>query len=112
MCYRGALGALLVFDLTNNENFEHLPNWIEEIKSNSKGDIPILLIGNKCELLNERMVRYSDIEDFTKKYNYYYMETSAKSEEKADDCFKVITHLMMGIEVPDKLLGKKGLKHI
>ena len=112
MYYRGALGILLIFDLTNNESFKHLPNWIEEIRYCLKKEIPILLIGNKCDLPNERVVSYGDIEEFAKKYNLYYMETSAKSEEKAGDCFTVITHLILGIEVPDELLGKKGLRAV
>ena len=110
MYYRGALGTLLIFDLTNNESFEHLPNWIEEIRSNTKYGIPILLIGNKCDLINERVINYSDIEDFAKKFNLFYLEISAKSGEKAGDCFTVITYLMMGIEVPDELIGKNGLR--
>ena len=58
------------------------------------------------------MVSYSDIEEFAQKYNLYYMETSAKSEEKAGDCFTVITYLMMGIDVSEELLGKKGLRAV
>lgn len=110
MFYKGALGTLLIFDLTNNESFEHLPNWIEEIRSNSKYGIPILLIGNKCNLINERVINYSDIEDFAKKFNLFYLEINAKSGEKTGDCFTVITYLMMEIEVPDELIGKNGLK--
>jgi len=40
------------------------------------------------------------------------MKTSAKSGEKASDCFVVLTYLMIGIEVPDELLGKKGLRSV
>jgi len=109
MYYRGALGALLVFDLTNIESFEHLPNWIEEIKSNSKIDIPMLLIGNKSDLINERVVSESDIRLFSQKFKFYYLETSAKSGENVSDCFSILGYLMMGLEVPQELLGKKEL---
>ncbi len=109
MYYRGALGALLVFDLTNIESFEHLPNWIEEIKSNSKIDIPMLLIGNKSDLINERVVSKSDIRLFSQKFKFYYLETSAKSGENVSDCFAILAYLMMGLEVPQELLGKKEL---
>jgi len=109
MYYRGALGALLVFDLTNIESFEHLPNWIEEIKSNSKSDIPMLLIGNKSDLINERAVSESDIELFSQKFKFYYLETSAKSGENVSDCFAILAYLMMGLEVPQELLGQKEL---
>jgi len=109
MYYRGALGALLVFDLTNSESFEHLPNWIEEIKSNTKPDIPMLLIANKSDLIDERLVNPDDIQEFATKFNLYYLETSAKSGEGVGDCFAVLAYLMMDMEVPKELLGQKEL---
>ncbi|MHA1999912.1 MAG: GTP-binding protein, partial [Promethearchaeota archaeon] len=50
--YRGAMGALLVFDVSNRESFEHLPNWIEELTSNAD-PVPFVLVGNKVDLPRE-----------------------------------------------------------
>ena len=107
MYYRGSLGAVLVFDLTNPTSFEHLPKWIEEIRANVKADIPILLVGNKSDLVNERAVFLDEINEFTRIFNLYYMETSAKTGEGVGDCFYILACLMIGQGVPEKLLANE-----
>ncbi len=105
MYYRGSLGALLIFDLTSYESFEHLPQWIEEVRSNIKNDVPFLLVGNKSDLLNERAISPEEINSFTEKFNLYYMETSAKTGEGVGDCFYILACLMVGSGVPNQLLS-------
>ncbi len=106
MYYRGSLGALLVFDVTNYESFEHLPMWIEEVRANVKNEIPLLLVGNKSDLVDQRTVHLQEINDFTGKHRLYYMETSAKTGEGVGDCFYILACLMIGSGVPDQLKGK------
>ena len=106
MYYRGALGALLIFDLTSYESFEHLPQWIEEIRANVKNEVPFLLVGNKSDLVDIRAVSLEEINDFTEKFNLYYMETSAKTGEGVGDCFYILACLMVGSGVPDQLVSK------
>ncbi len=106
MYYRGSLGALLVFDVTNYESFEHLPMWIEEVRANVKNEIPLLLVGNKSDLVDQRTVHLPEINDFTGKHRLYYMETSAKTGEGVGDCFYILACLMIGSGVPDQLKGK------
>jgi small GTP-binding protein len=106
MYYRGSLGGLLIFDLTSYESFEHLPQWIEEVRSNVKADIPLLLVGNKSDLLNERALSIEEINNFTNKFNLYYMEASAKTGDGVGDCFYVLACLMVGSGVPDKLISQ------
>ena len=106
MYYRGALGALLIFDLTSYESFEHLPQWIEEIRANVKSEVPLLLVGNKSDLMDLRTVSLEEIDDFTEKFNLYYMETSAKTGDGVGDCFYILACLMVGSGVPDQLVSK------
>ncbi|MFW9897791.1 MAG: Rab family GTPase, partial [Candidatus Thorarchaeota archaeon] len=106
MYYRGALGALLIFDLTSDESFEHLPQWIEEVRANVKSEVPLLLVGNKSDLVDLRAVSLDVINDFTEKFNLYYMETSAKTGEGVGDCFYILACLMVGSGVPDLLISK------
>ncbi|MFX1315193.1 MAG: GTP-binding protein [Promethearchaeota archaeon] len=106
MYYRGSLGALLIFDLTNSASFEHLPQWIEEIRTNVKNEIPLLLVGNKSDLVEERVVSIEEINNFTRDFNLYYMETSAKTGEGVGDCFYILACLMIGSGVPDQLISK------
>ena len=48
--YRGAAGALLVYDITRRDTFTHLTRWLEEVKQNGNPDMSIMLIGNKSDL--------------------------------------------------------------
>ena len=106
MYYRGSLGALLIFDLTNSASFEHLPQWIEEVRANVKTEIPLLLVGNKSDLVDQRVVSLEEINNFTSNFNLYYMETSAKTGEGVGDCFYILACLMIGSGVPDQLISK------
>jgi len=105
MYYRGSLGALLIFDLTNSGSFEHLPQWIEEIRANVKTEIPLLLVGNKSDLIDQRAVSLEELNSFTNTFNLYYMETSAKTGDGVGDCFYILACLMIGSEVPDQLVS-------
>jgi Ras-related protein Rab-11A len=105
MYYRGSLGALLIFDLTNSSSFEHLPQWIEEIRANVKNELPLLLVGNKSDLVDQRAVSLEEINSFTRNFNLYYMETSAKTGEGVGDCFYILACLMIGSGVPDQLIS-------
>jgi Ras-related protein Rab-11A len=105
MYYRGSLGALLIFDLTNSASFEHLPQWIEEVRANVKTEIPLLLVGNKSDLVDQRAVSLDEINVFTRDFNLFYMETSAKTGEGVGDCFYILACLMIGSGVPDQLIA-------
>jgi len=98
MYYRGSLGVVLVFDLTNSDSFEHLPQWIEEVRPHVKDKIPILLVGNKCDLLNQRAVFREEIDKFAKDFNLTYVETSAKTGYGVEECFSTLAYLMLGID--------------
>ena len=106
MYYRGSLGALLIFDLTNTGSFEHLPQWIEEVRANVKTEIPLLLVGNKSDLVDQRTISLEEINNFTRSFNLYYMETSAKTGEGVGDCFYILACLMIGSGVPDQLISR------
>jgi len=54
--YKGAKGALLVYDITNKESFTNTTKWISELKLNGDKDVTIILIGNKCDLEDKREV--------------------------------------------------------
>jgi len=107
MYYRGSLGAVLVFDLTNYASFEHLPQWIEEVRANIKSEIPLLLVGNKSDLTDQRAVSIEEINNFTRDFNLYYMETSAKTGDGVGDCFYILACLMIGSGVPEQLIKKQ-----
>lgn len=64
--YRSAIGALLVYDITNKDSFIHVKNWLEEVKLNGNPYMEILLVGNKNDLEEERVVSYEEGESMAK----------------------------------------------
>ena len=67
--YKGAIGALLVYDITRHETFEHIDRWLNEIKVNGSKDICCILIGNKKDLEEQRQVKYEEGEKLAKNNN-------------------------------------------
>ncbi|RNF00439.1 Rab family, other [Trypanosoma conorhini] len=85
--YRGACGALLVYDVTRRETFTHLQTWLEDARANANTAIVIMLIGNKCDLEAKRQVSREEGENFARRNNLVFMETSAKTAQNVDDAF-------------------------
>jgi len=85
--YRGAAGALLVYDITRRETFEHLSSWLEDCLKYSNANIVIIVIGNKCDLEANRQVTREEGEEFAKKHGLLFLETSAKTAENVDEAF-------------------------
>ena len=85
--YRGACGALLVYDVTRKETFEHLPRWVEEIKRNAVPNIVIMLVGNKADLTSSRQVTTEQGAEFAKENHMIFVESSAKDAFNVDVAF-------------------------
>jgi len=85
--YRGAAGCLLVYDITRRETFEHLVSWLEDCRKYSNQNITIMLIGNKCDMESKRAVSRQEGEDFARKNNLTFLETSAKTAENVEQSF-------------------------
>ncbi|MHA1731280.1 MAG: GTP-binding protein, partial [Promethearchaeota archaeon] len=102
--YRGAMGALVLFDVTNRESFDHVPNWLEEVNQNV-GEVPMVLVGNKADLVDERQVTFEEGKAMADRFGMLYLESSAKTGEGVGDCFAVLGALMIGIEPTPEMLG-------
>lgn len=97
---KNATGAILVFDLSRSETFLKLNYWLNELfLANPKSKLPILIVGNKCDLIRQRDILQEDvikfvehlIEDKTIKSSWIdYIETSAKSGFNVDNGFQII----------------------
>ncbi|KAK7199808.1 Ras-related protein RAB2B [Novymonas esmeraldas] len=85
--YRGASGALLVYDVTRRDTFTHLQSWLEDAKANANTALVIMLIGNKCDLDSKRQVSKEEGEAFARRNGLVFMETSAKTSQNVDDAF-------------------------
>ncbi len=95
--FRNAEGVLLVFDITKNETFYGLKDWISSIKKNIDSQnvfMPIIILGNKIDL-EGREVNTEDAEKFAKENNYKYFETSAKTGEGIDNAIRELVTLVL-----------------
>ena len=56
--YRGAMGIMLVYDITNEKSFENIKNWIRNIEEHASADVEKMILGNKCDMNDRRQVRH------------------------------------------------------
>ncbi|KAF5196530.1 Ras-related protein rab-2a [Thalictrum thalictroides] len=85
--YRGAAGALLVYDITRRETFNNLANWLEDAREHTNPNMAITLIGSKCDLSHQRAVSREEGERFAKENGLIFMEASAKTSENVIEAF-------------------------
>ena len=82
--YRNTSLAIIIYSVANKNSFQHVENWIKELKLNSSKNIKIILVGNKCDLANERKISYQEGENLKKKHKLdYFLEASAKTGNNA-----------------------------
>ena len=103
--FRNAEGIMIVYDVTNQESFENLKNWIQSIKDNMGNDflerIPVVIIGNKIDS-DEREIKTEDAESFCKQQNYPYFETSAKTGENIDSTIRFLVKKVIDVNSDNK----------
>ncbi|KAG1179846.1 hypothetical protein G6F70_002141 [Rhizopus microsporus] len=85
--YRGAAGALLVYDITRRETFEHLSVWLEDVRQHANPNTVIMLIGNKSDLESKRQVPREEAERFAQENGLFFLETSAKTANNIEEAF-------------------------
>jgi len=98
--YRGANGALIVFDLTRAKTYKGIKDWVYEMRQLTEENIPFVLIGNKCDLFDDigPVVDSEDAQRFAESEGNIYIETSAKTGENVEDAFIKLTHRMANRE--------------
>jgi len=85
-----AVGAMVIFNVDNRETFNNLDFWISKMKELS-GDIPYIIIGNKIDLQEKRVVQTKEIEEKADKLGIPFFETSAKLNESVDGAFESVS---------------------
>ena len=85
--YRKAYGILLLFDVTKRSSFLACKNYLEEVRTNSDKKCVVYLVGNKIDLINNREISTEEAENFAKKENIKYIETSAVKNMNVTDVF-------------------------
>ena len=77
--YRGAMGIILVYDLTLNKSFTRIEKWIRNIQENAGDDVEKVLLANKCDMENNRLISKESGEELAMDYGMKFYETSAKT---------------------------------
>ncbi|KAF8565554.1 hypothetical protein P879_08167 [Paragonimus westermani] len=111
--YRGAHGAVVVFDVSNRDSFDRLTNWMEELKTFSNHQNMVrLLVGNKIDHLPRQVNRDEGLR-FARLYNMPYAEASAKTSEGVNSVFADLVnriYMLPQLWDPDNR-HRSGLRH-
>ncbi|XP_073283641.1 ras-related protein RABA4d-like [Primulina huaijiensis] len=109
--YRGAVGAMLVYDMTKRQSFDHMARWLEELRGHADKNIVIMLIGNKCDLGTLRAVPTEDAQEFAERENFYFMETSALEATNVESAFMTILTEIYRIISKKSLTAADGMDY-
>ncbi|OHT15573.1 Ras-related protein Rab11D [Tritrichomonas foetus] len=85
--FRNAVGAVLVFSLTDRKSFEALDDWLNDLQSLCIPNAVILLVGNKVDLKDDRVISNEEANMFASRHNLDYYETSALEATNIEDSF-------------------------
>eukprot|EP00877_Chromochloris_zofingiensis_P007798 jgi/Chrzof1/3271/Cz12g19020.t1 len=85
--FRGALGALMVYDITKPESFESLDRWLTQLRSNADPNIVVMVVGNKCDLAHLQKVSTEDAQGFCERQGLSFIETSALEATNVEQAF-------------------------
>jgi small GTP-binding protein len=118
--YKGAHGIILTYDVTDNNSFKNIRNWIKQIEANAQTNVCKVLVGNKCDK-PDRVVSEEDGRKLAEDYKMNFFETSAKTNQNVNEVFNFLTEEILknnegktqgggniGLKKDDKKEGKKG----
>ena len=88
--YRGAVGALLVYDISKKITFDNVERWLKELRDHAESGIVVMLVGNKSDLKHLRTVQTEEAMEFAKLNNLAFIETSANEGTNVETSFQNI----------------------
>jgi len=101
--YRGAQGIILVYDCTDKESFNNVKQWMGEIDRYACENVNKLLVGNKCDLVDEKAVDTNTAKEFATGYDIPFIETSAKTAQNVEACF-----VSLATSIKNRMSNQKG----
>ena len=104
--YKGADGIILIYDITKQETFNNVRNWITSIKEEAPAKVVLILVGNKVDDEKHRTVQQSEGEKIADEYNLPFLECSAKSDINVTETFDVLVKKIVEIN-PKSKQGQK-----
>ncbi|XP_010909337.1 ras-related protein RABA5e [Elaeis guineensis] len=88
--YRGAVGALIVYDISRRTTFDSVSRWLQELSTHSDTTIARMLVGNKCDLENIREVSVEDGKSLAEAEELFFIETSALDSTNVQKAFEIV----------------------
>ena len=110
--YRGAHGILLIYDVTDKDSFKNLSNWLIEIEKNASKNVLKVLIGNKTDLEDKRVITYNQGKEFADTYGLKFIETSAKKNLNVTEAFETLGRELMQASEDKKITKQRQNKKI
>jgi len=115
--YKGAKGAIIVYDITNEDSFNNVESWMNEVTKKGKTDMQFLLVGNKKDLVNDRKVTEQKGIDKAKELNMNLFEASALEKTNVNEAFNyLMKEIYLNIRREknintnnDEKIGKSGI---
>jgi len=105
--YRGAVGALLVYDISKAVTYENVERWLNELRDHADSNIVIMLVGNKSDLRHLRAVTTEQAAALAEKHGLSFIETSALDSTNVELAFQRILTEIYNIVGGGKTLDKK-----
>ncbi|KAK6458878.1 GTP-binding protein [Scheffersomyces xylosifermentans] len=99
--YRGAMGIVLIYDVTDSRSFENVENWFQTVTQHANEDAQIFLVGNKCDDEANRQVSKEQGEELASKLNVPFLESSAKTNINVDSIFYELAGIIQDKHVDD-----------
>ncbi|OHT07669.1 Ras-related protein Rab-4B [Tritrichomonas foetus] len=86
--FRSAIGVILIFDLTDRKSYDDLNHWLGDVHTLCDPNAVITLIGNKCDLVDTRVITATEADNFAKVHQLTYLETSARDGDNIQETFQ------------------------
>jgi len=114
--YRGAAGALLVYDITRRGTYNHLTSWLTDARNLTNPNTVIMLIGNKNDLDDKREVTFEEASAFAQENGLVFLEASAKTGENVEQAFfktakTIFQNIQEGVDLSDTGITKSGTEN-
>jgi len=106
--YRGAVGALLVYDISKRISYDNVSIWLKELRDHADPNIVIMLVGNKKDLRHMRQVQTEEAKEFCKQHKLFFIETSALADSNVATAFETILKEIYRLISRKTIVGGEG----
>jgi small GTP-binding protein len=97
--YKGAHGIILTYDVTDENSFKNIRNWVKQIEQNAQTNVCKILVGNKCDR-EDRKISYEEGAKLASEFKMQFFETSAKSNYNVNETFTYLTKEILNTSDP------------